>query len=355
LSNYRKLRKGEYCIYEDSDLYKGIGTNKNNYGKCVKVRSTEYLDKYIEIRGIDDSLDETTPNPYETTPIVDGTTPIPDETTPGPDGTTPIPDETTQIPDETTPGPDETTQIPDETTPGPDETTPIPDETTDIIDPTNDALCDLKSSKAKNCIIGYYLKDDVNGLVSDEDTTGTLYYCSTSTSCNEVEETDILPGYYRNADRTQNSSLPYIKCSKGSNNCEAITPDLTATDDCSSAGEGGLIGVKDMNNDSSPVIYKLCLNNKKTGNAVSLSNVSQYFVNIDKSNIFGQSEGHYVLVDIDSYGNVLKNEHENKKFQYTDNEFRIQSRSNNGEACSDETLIEFNLIDNENYYYSKEE
>ena len=176
---------------------------------------------------------------------------------------------------ETTPG--ETTL--GETTPG--ETTP--GETTGNVD--------------------YYLKDESNKLVSSSGAAGILYRCSSGSNCNKVLEEEVETGYYYNANNALEASLPYIKCKKGSNKCWAVSATETSNDDCSTAGEGGIIGVRKGEN---PILYKLCLNGLEKGKVVSLSTPGKYFVSINEENVFGKSEGHYALIEIRSDGNIIK-------------------------------------------------
>jgi len=154
-------------------------------------------------------------------------------------------------------------------------------------------------------VTGYYIKNEENGLVSIPSNLGILYYCNSDTSCNKVENENVFSGYYRNFDNRKSlpTSIPYIQCTKGSNICKAISPKVVDSNNCSEVGIGGIISIKE----SSTITYKICLNNLTNGIAVSISQPNKYFININEENPFGHSANHYVLIEIDSFGNILKN------------------------------------------------
>jgi len=139
---------------------------------------------------------------------------------------------------------------------------------------------------------GYYIKSE-NGENLSTIGTGKLNYCSNNQGtsgfkCNEVDETSVQSGYYRNGDN--NEIIPYIKCTKGSNICEAIKIEIS---ECTTAGNI----FKEQN------IYKLCLDNNVS---VSLSDTDKkYFISINTANAFGQNNGSFVLIKI-SNENALK-------------------------------------------------
>jgi len=143
---------------------------------------------------------------------------------------------------------------------------------------------------------GYFIKIEKDGKITELDTEGfgKLYYCSTSSECNEVNNDNIKTGYYRNSD-VKNKNIPYIKCIKGSNTCEAIE---IISNDCSVTEEGTIIGVENIDRS---ITYKFCLN----GNAIPLTSYGKYFVSINKKNIFGQIHEGYVMIEI-SDENILK-------------------------------------------------
>jgi len=185
---------------------------------------------------------------------------------------------------------------------------------------------------------GFYIKDNSGNNLSVE-ATGKLNYCSfkqgtTEIECNEVFETMVQSGYYRNADEG-NENIPYIKCTKGSNICESIKISNGCT-------EVGAI-IKEKN------VFKLCLDNDI---AVSLSETDKkYFLSINSPSVFGQSNGKYVMIRI-SNENALKDEIENKKYQYSNDAFEVKTKNENAEICDDEyKMNEFELIDDKNYYY----
>jgi len=190
--------------------------------------------------------------------------------------------------------------------------------------------------------VGYFIKIEKNGKITNLDTKGIgkLYYCSSSLECNEVNENNVKSGYYRNAD-IENNNIPYIKCTKGSNNCEAI--EITSND-CTISDEGAIIGIKNIDNS---LIYKICF----SGNAISLTHYGKYFVDISNGNVFGRSDGNYVMVEI-ADENALKNESEIMKYQYTDSDFKVVSKKENTEICKNTgELNVFKLVDILNYYY----
>jgi len=142
---------------------------------------------------------------------------------------------------------------------------------------------------------GYFLKIEKEGEIINLNTVGSgkLYYCSTSSECEEINNNDVKTGYYRNADN-DNVNIPYIKCLKGSNNCETIE---IRSNDCSN-GAGNIISVENNNS----IIFKLCLNEEKS---IPLTSYNKYFVSVNTMNIFGQSNGKYAMVEIENE-NILK-------------------------------------------------
>jgi len=211
----------------------------------------------------------------------------------------------------------------------------------------------IRGSGSNEGNIGFYLKNDKGELITTTNILGKLHYCSSEGNCDEVESSLVHSGYYRNSDsyqETYEKIIPYIKCTEGSNKCEAISVIKTNSNDCSSAGIGGIIAVKS----GITVNYKLCLNNKVEGDAVSVSTPNKYFISIDNSNIFGHSKGKYALVDIDENENILKEVSKVKKYYYTDANLKVYSEENKEEICEEGILInEFGLTDEENIYYSK--
>jgi len=193
--------------------------------------------------------------------------------------------------------------------------------------------------------IGYFLKIEKDGKIVTLDTKGSgkLYYCYSSSNCEEINKNNVKSGYYRNAD-SENTKIPYIKCTKGSNYCETIEIE---SNDCS-IGAGNIIGVEKNNS----IIFKLCLNEEKS---VPLTVYTKYFISVNTMNVFGQSNNKYAMVEI-SNENALKIESEFEKYQFTDSNLEIQSKKGNTEICKNkEKINEFELVDTINYYYTRKD
>lgn len=210
-----------------------------------------------------------------------------------------------------------------------------------------------RESGSNEVNVGYYLKKENGELVTTINTVGILYYCTSENDCDEVKDSIVQSGYYRNADNYQETyeiSIPFIKCREGSNKCEAISILSTNSNDCSTVGVGGIIALKT----GITIDYKICLNDEVEGNAVSVSLSNKYFISIDKSNAFGHSNGKYVLINIDNRENILKEVSKIKKYYFTDGNLKVYSKENKGEICDEGTVInEFEITDEENVYYSK--
>jgi len=285
LLNGEVVEEGHRCITESGNIY---GTYRD-YCQLLIVNESNFENK--KRNEFTTFTNSTSTAPTNSTSIVpSGTT---DNTSIVPSGTT---GDTSIVPSGTT---GDTSIVPSGTT---GDTSIVPSGTTGD---TSTVPTDTTDTSTVNQ--GYYLKNDNGELVSASNTSGTLYYCSdkfNTETCTVALNSAIKTGYYYNADTSLEIPLPYIKCQKGSNNCKSISAVITNTNDCSIAGEGGIIGVKEGEN---PIIYKLCLNSLQIGKAVSLSTAGKYFVSVNKGNVFGESPGHFAMVEIDSNGNIFKN------------------------------------------------
>ena len=244
------MKSNEYCKDEFGNIYKGKKKNVNIQGECIKINinisnrsNIKYEKKNVLKRNIQERSTPEGSIPEGSTP--EGSTP---------EGSTP------------------------------EKSTP-------------------EGSTNGSGKIGYYLKNELGELITNSDTVGTLYLCTTVTDCREVLNNEVKTGYYYNADESSKIPLLYIGCKKGSNKCWTISATVTTTNDCSKVNEGGIIGVKKGEN---PIIYKLCLNDSQEGKVVPLSETGKYFVSVNKENIFGKSTYHYALIEIKSDGTIIK-------------------------------------------------
>ncbi|KAG4092944.1 hypothetical protein H8356DRAFT_1294353 [Neocallimastix lanati (nom. inval.)] len=226
--------------------------------------------------------------------------------------------------------------------------------------------CDLASVDAQYCAEkGYYLRKGDGDLADSGSATGTLYYCSTATTCGVAPSVGI--GLYKNADTITAGRPEYIKCSGSSSGCIAVAVKEVVNDnDCSTSGV--VIGdiIKFTSSDLTPVTtYKLCLTGTTTAKTVLLSSSdsaptdieSRFFIEISNNNAFGNENEKFVLIEVNSDGSILKNGAKTIKYRYTNADFKVRYRNDKSDVCNNngtanEGIVEF-ALDGDNDYYIK--
>jgi len=156
-------------------------------------------------------------------------------------------------------------------------------------------------------------QDSPNKLAAADNAAGTLYSCTNGICTAITTENDINIGYYRNVGSTA-TTVPYIKCSLatgGTKFCVAVKA-TAGTDDCSTAGIGGIL----VSSTGDPVVttYRLCLDSESssaktvvlysTDSGVTTANGQSYFISINTENVFGHLENGYVIVNVGTDGVV---------------------------------------------------
>jgi len=235
--------------------------------------------------------------------------------------------------------------------------------TTGEVTATKDCVqvCTLLETSATGCVAeGYYIADAQKVYTEADNKEGTLYYCSSATSCKAVATSDLPIGYLLNAGNrgyTTATDVPYIMCKldQGSVKCKAMAVSGTA---CTASTVGVI-------NDSG--VYKLCLGTATITDNVELSTTAttteKYFVSMAGANVFGALKAsHFVIVNL-SKGNALLNSDNLDRYQITltSTDYKIQEKT--VENCSSvlcpsntlvSTLKEYSLNKEEgetlNYY-----
>jgi len=139
---------------------------------------------------------------------------------------------------------------------------------------------------------GYCAEDGANSnkLGTSSSSTVNLYYCSAGL-CEATTSDNIKIGYYRNLDGTTAGTSDYIKCTL-SGTTKTCTVINVSADSCTNAGD--LIYV------TSDTAYKVCLT---SSTPVALdpdegTTDGNYFVDVNTSNVFGNKNSGYTLIDI---------------------------------------------------------
>ena len=191
-------------------------------------------------------------------------------------------------------------------------------------------VCTLLETGAKGCVAeGYYIANAQKVYTEADDTEGTLYYCSTATSCKSVATSDLPIGYLLNSGNrgyADGTDVPYIKCEldQGSVKCKAMAVTGTA---CTASKV-------EVINDSG--VYKLCLGTTTITDTVELSTstTNKYLVSMAGNNVYGaQKQSHFVIVNL-SKGNALLNNDNLDRYQITLTltDYKIQEKT--VENCS---------------------
>jgi len=236
--------------------------------------------------------------------------------------------------------------------------------------------CQLDSGSG--CPSGYYLADDHKVLITEGDTTGTLYQCNGSSSCSIVPMSQMPIGYVQNSGSIYpESEIPYIACTLYGNTITCKTVDVETVDesgavisttDCSSRNVGDLI--RDTGEDKSTV-YKMCLSTTQSPILLDRDSttVTNYFIKLDTETPFMKTKhpSNYVILNLKG-GNAILNgvtegEEDHNKYQYTDNTQRIYEKSSGNDTLDKakeentckpgKTIYEYKFIGKDDYtnYY----
>lgn len=146
--------------------------------------------------------------------------------------------------------------------------------------------------------------------MEETNTAGTLLECAQNTGlCTSVGASTKV-GYYKNSG---SATQTYISCEIGTGiECKPYTPiAVAATTGCGatkqSDGSTDLVkalAIGDLINDNGTI--QLCIGLTQVTGVTVDSTAKEYFVSVNTASIFGSKISHYVLVEFDTLGNVLR-------------------------------------------------
>ncbi|OUM69769.1 hypothetical protein PIROE2DRAFT_68493 [Piromyces sp. E2] len=213
------------------------------------------------------------------------------------------------------------------------ETTTTFDERAGECDPTHD-------TKQHNCTPGgYYIVSDGNELLSEPNNlkNNKLYHCSGSPGSATCTQDQTTVGYLANADTANAEAVPYIQCSAKATTIDNGLDVQVTTNECVPiAKPDGTCAVGKLIYEVTQ--YKLCIDGT---NKMAVGAASSYLVNAMTASTFVPAEKkptgntvYYVLVNMDTDGNVILNEQVKTKYRY--------AHTGNGDATKTRRVYEKN-------------
>jgi len=219
--------------------------------------------------------------------------------------------------------------------------------------PPGGSDCNLGTTAATNCVVGYYLADTgLKTLVDTANDAGDLYECEENEitpaqiDCAKISAANLPIGYLINADANHKSAVPIIECynDNGTKKCKAV--DVSA-DACGTVESGSTITAGKIFSDDAKTTFKLCLDGTNSG-AKGTSDTS-YLMNASGVLGIAAKADNFMIVNIDTKGNIkieLKADATVNKYKFANSEKKIITKNSSDKStyCSPTpTLVEYKL------------